>query len=133
MGFPAFVFSILLGAAAPAAQPASAAPAAPGAHVHSHDEDINGTFSWCVLEEPVKAGKIRYFSDLFEGDAGTYVESAYQEYVGYNYPHKDKVGDFVTTCKTLETHEKAEAALKLAMTPEANARDITTAWKTHFE
>jgi hypothetical protein len=111
-----FLLPMLLSAAAPAL---------------AHDHDGNSTFTWCVAEGTDARGKVRYFSEPFEGPTDQWIELSFQQYLEQHFLKKDH--GFVVTCKTSDGLAEARAALNTAKAPAKDVMVIPTGWRDHFE
>ena len=93
----------------------------------------NETWSWCVAGASSPAGKLRYFSDPFEGETSADIQNAYAEYLAKAYGARDKASGFAVTCQTDEGLEANTTSLAAAKAPKPGVRDVPTGWRFHFE
>lgn len=104
--------------------------AAPAAAQHDAEDE---TWSWCVADASSPAGKLRYFSDPFEGETGPDIQGAFAEYLKQIYTPRDKASGFAVTCQTDAGLKANVASLAAAKVPKPGVRDVPTGWRFHFE
>ncbi|WP_375288163.1 hypothetical protein [Sphingomonas sp.] len=114
MRLTAFAASMLLAAAALA---------------QGHEE--HDTFTWCVAEGTVESGKVRYFSEPFEGPTDQWIELSFQQYLEQHFLKKDH--GFAVSCRTFHGMAETRAELDKAKVPVPGTKDINTGWRDHFE
>jgi hypothetical protein len=105
----------------------STAPAL--AHGHGGGEDE--TFTWCIAEGSDERGKVRYFSEPFDGPTDQWIELSFQQYLEQHYLKKSH--NFKVTCKTFNGMTETRAELDKAKTPVKDTTDLGTGWRDHFE
>lgn len=98
---------------------------------HGHGASESDSFTWCVAEGADAHGKVRYFSEPFEGPTDQWIELSFQQYLEQHFLKKDH--GFVVACKTAEDLAAAQATLKAAKAPARNVMIVPTGWRDHFE
>lgn len=102
------------------------------APVMAQDHDhANDTFTWCIARGTDQRGKVRYFSEPFEGPTDQWIELSFQQYLEQHFLKKDH--GFVVTCQTFHGMAETRAQLDAAKTPVPGTTDVTTGWRDHFE
>ena len=102
----------------------------PAAAQHDPQDE---TWSWCVADASSPAGRLRYFSDPFEGETSVDIRNAYAEYLAQAYGARDQASGFAVTCTTDAGLKANAASLAAAKTPKPGIKDVTTGWRFHFE
>jgi len=96
---------------------------------HAEDE----TWSWCVADASSPAGKLRYFSDPFEGVTNIDIQNSYAEYLRQAYGTRNRASGFAVTCRNDDGLKASSASLAAAKAPKPGVRDVPTGWRFHFE